>query len=139
MSQNESDRRPAQEADPRFPSGQWRGHWVQHGRRGEMQLYLEFRAGVVSGVGRDRAGGFTLGGSYDVENGKTIFVKQYLGGHRVDYQGWAEGGQNGIWGVWDIPQVPDRGGWHIWPRRYGQATAKHEHEEDPAPVSEVPF
>lgn len=137
--EKKADRRQPTETDLRFPSGQWRGHWIQRGRRGEMQLYLEFRAGVLSGVGRDHVGGFTLGGTYDVENGKTVCVKQYLRGHRVDYRGWAEGYQNGIWGVWDIPQIPDRGGWHIWPRRGGESTDRHKHAEGPVLESEVPF
>src|SRR5690348_9033616 len=48
------------ETDPRFPSGEWKGFWVQKEMRGRqwMRLALEFSGGKISGQGQDIIGKF---------------------------------------------------------------------------------
>lgn len=41
-------------------------------------------------------------------------VKQYVGAHRVAYDGYNEGDGKWLWGVWNIAEE-DRGGFHFWP------------------------
>jgi hypothetical protein len=107
------------ETDPRFPSGPWTGFFLQKmvpGRH-RMELRLQFRAGTVTGEGRDWVGPFLIRGRYTVDDGRVHWQKRYIGKHDVFYQGYGEG--KGIWGTWDIPTVADQryrtGGFHIWP------------------------
>jgi len=46
------------------------------------------------------------------------WTKTYIGAHDVFYRGFREG--KGIWGTWEIT-VHARGGFHIWPKRMGEA------------------
>ena len=107
------------ETDPRFPSGPWTGFFLQKALPGRhlMEMRLTFRAGGVSGEGRDWVGRFAVRGRYSVADGRCHFTKRYVGKHDVFYKGFNEG--KGIWGVWEIPAVADpvygRGGFHIWP------------------------
>ena len=110
------------ETDPRFPSGPWVGFFLQKAPplgRQAMELRLTFRAGAMTGDGRDLVGQFVIRGRYGVEDGRCYWTKRYLGRHDVHYRGFNEG--KGIWGVWEIgndgPSL--RGGFHIWPE--GQA------------------
>jgi hypothetical protein len=103
------------ETDPRFPSGDWAGFWLQRGTydgRQAMKLSLTFALGKVYGSGSDHLGDFTLTGRYDAATGKVTLHKQYAGEHLVLYEGWAESGK-GIWGVWKIEGKKD--GFHLWP------------------------
>src|SRR5262249_26954607 len=85
------------ETDPRFPSGPWTGFFVQRAIPGRhvMELHLTFRAGEMTGEGRDWVGPFLLRGRYSVEDGKCHWTKRYLGKHDVWYKGFNEG--KGIW------------------------------------------
>src|SRR5262245_31602227 len=104
------------ETDPRFPSGAWVGYFLQKwpplGRQ-PMELHLTFRAGALSGMGRDIVGAFSIHGHYHLADGRCDCVKQYDGRHAVHYRGFYEG--KGIWGVWQIRTEDLRGGFHIWP------------------------
>ena len=84
-----------------FPSGTWRGFWVQkeHGRQ-EMEAFeLHFRNGAITGQGVDMVGRFTFSGDYEVNTGKLTMTKQYLGKHRVYYEGQPDG-EGCIGGTW---------------------------------------
>jgi hypothetical protein len=122
------DVRPV-ESDSRFPSGPWKGFFLQPGITGRnwMDLVLAFRNGTIRGDGRDRVGPFLLTGRYDVAEGKCWWTKRYLGRHDITYNGYNEG--KGIWGTWEDPRASYwRGGFHIWPEAmgdpYGQRLAE---------------
>lgn len=102
------------ETDSRFPSGPWRGFWLQKMFPGKnwMDLHLNFGEGKVAGLGKDWIGQFVIGGHYDLETGHCLLHKQYVGRHSLGYDGYNEG--KGIWGTWEIPGI-DKGGFHIWP------------------------
>lgn len=106
------------ETDPRFPSGPWKGYFLDARVRGRhwMELRLTFSRGTLTGEGRDRVGQFLIRGRYTVEDGRCHWSKRYVRGHDVFYNGFNEG--KGIWGNWEIPPEqggPARGGFHIWP------------------------
>lgn len=123
------------EQDHRFPSGAWRGFFLQPVLSGKhwMELDLTFRAGTLTGDGRDWVGRFVFRGRYDVESGKCWWTKQYVGRHAVAYEGYNEG--KGIWGIWTWPDAPPgRGGFHIWPVALGDPTGVTLKEALEAPV-----
>ncbi|MBN9119991.1 MAG: hypothetical protein J0I06_12650 [Planctomycetes bacterium] len=107
------------ERDPRFPSGEWTGFYLQYWMPGrhKTDLSLSWNNGIVTGEGRDRVGAFTIDGTYDTATGKCEWKKQYVGRHSVAYRGVNDG--RGIWGVWEIRLFgglyADRGGFHLWP------------------------
>jgi hypothetical protein len=104
------------ETDPRFPSGEWTGFWLQRAYAGRqwMRLFLTFKDGVVSGAGSDRIGDFDMRGTYDLTTGACSIAKTYHGAHAVEYDGKNEGDGQWIWGLWHI-RAFDRGGFHLWP------------------------
>jgi hypothetical protein len=123
MSENQDAPVEQTEQDSRFPSGPWKGFFLQPGRtdRSWMEIQLTFRKGEMRGEGRDRVGEFRFKGRYEVESGKCWWTKQYIGKHNLYYQGYNEG--KGIWGVWEwLPSHPYRGGFHIWPVAMGDPT-----------------
>ena len=131
------ERTPELEQDSRFPSGPWKGFFLQPLMPGRhwMELNLTFRRGVLRAEGGDRVGAFTFRGRYDVESGKCWWTKQYIGKHALSYQGYNEG--KGIWGTWEALGSPGwRGGFHIWPVAMGDPTRPHlaEELEEPIPV-----
>ena len=84
-----------------FPSGTWRGFWVQkeHGRQ-EMEAFeLHFNNGAITGKGIDMVGPFHFRGVYDVNTGKLMMGKKYIGKHRVYYEGQPDG-EGCISGTW---------------------------------------
>jgi hypothetical protein len=107
------------ERDPRFPSGPWTGFYLQYWMPGRHQtdLDLSWSNGTITGEGRDKAGAFTIDGTYDTTTGRCEWTKQYIGRHAVTYRGVNDG--RGIWGVWEIRLLGglyvDRGGFHLWP------------------------
>lgn len=116
---NTPDDNAPPETDGRFPSGPWRGFFLQsHIRPGryEMDLHLTFSGGKIGGEGRDFVGPFRIRGSYDLETGICTWHKSYDGAHGVSYRGFNEG--KGIWGTWEIPPGY-RGGFQIWPSAWG--------------------
>jgi len=104
------------ETDPRFPSGPWKGFFLDKrlSERRWMELDLVFKQGRVVGRGRDFVGKFVFSGAYDLKAGKCRFKKGYIGLHSVNYDGYNEG--RGVWGVWCIPSDDLKGGFHIWPK-----------------------
>jgi hypothetical protein len=88
-----------------YPSGPWRGYWEQpvFGRQPMNDLVLRFADGVVEGEGRDIVGRFTFHGAYD-DRGNVTLVKQYLGRHRVLYQGTYDG-EGTLYGRWSIGEL----------------------------------
>jgi hypothetical protein len=105
------------ETDPRFPSGPWVGFFLDRRLPGrhQMELSLMFRAGELTGEGRDVVGKFILRGKYDLATGHCHWTKRYLNRHDVFYSGYNEG--KGIWGTWELTDMGTtaRGGFHIWP------------------------
>src|SRR6185369_7073373 len=85
-----------------------------------MKLSLAFAGGKISGEGTDFIGPFVMSGHYDLTSGKVTIRKQYLGHHLVSYEGNAEIDQ-GIWGLWTIPDV-GKDGFHMWPKAMGDPT-----------------
>lgn len=129
------------ETDDRFPSGPWKGFFLQPILPGRhwMELILTFRSGVLSGEGRDWVGQFIIRGKYEVLSGKCWFAKRYLGKHDVSYQGYNEG--KGIWGLWELPSEGKswRGGFHIWPVAMGDPTGSKLKTAEDVPVPEPEY
>ena len=127
------------ETDPRFPSGPWIGFFLQKLIPGRhlMELRLQFRAGAITGEGRDWVGPFLIRGSYDLGDGRCHWQKRYIGKHDVYYQGFNEG--KGIWGTWDMPTevhpLVRSGGFHIWPEGMPDPTQPALSEEADLPVA----
>jgi hypothetical protein len=98
-----------------------------------MDLVLEFKNGEMTGEGADGIGLFIISGNYSEQSGECSWVKQYVGRHAVDYQGYREG--KGIWGNWKVEIT--KGGFHIWPLSEGAPTnaAKESEPEEKAAVS----
>jgi hypothetical protein len=129
-----SDEPRLSETDDRFPSGPWTGFYHQWGTQARQRLSLSFKAGVISGHGRDPAGDFSIRGSYHTDSGKAALVKIYPS-HQVEYDGHADG--DGIGGGWMIRYdlgLADRGQFRIWPDEL--AVPEHERlkAEEPAPA-----
>lgn len=104
------------ETDPRFPSGEWKGFWLQRGMPGRqwMRLVMQFAGGQITGEGRDSVGQFALRGVYDLADGRCAVTKAYLGSHDVQYSGANEGDGKWLWGLWRIHR--ETGGFHLWPK-----------------------
>src|SRR5262245_11234110 len=68
-SMNQSSAKVALETDPRFPTGEWSGFFLQGGQRHWMTFYLEFCGGTIRGEGNDFVGTFHLSGRYDLASG----------------------------------------------------------------------
>jgi len=127
---------PSLEQDARFPSGPWKGFFLQPMLPGRhwMELSLTFQRGELRGDGRDWVGTFLIKGRYDVETGKCWWTKQYLRKHAIGYQGYNEG--KGIWGTWELSGSPAwHGGFHIWPVAMGDPTQQRLAEELEEPVA----
>ena len=112
---------PGLETDPRFPSGEWTGFFLQPVLPGHhwMELHLTFQLGILKGEGRDWVGKFFIKGHYQVDDGKCWWHKTYVGKHSIWYKGFNEG--KGIWGVWEF-EKSWKGGFHIWPVAMGDPT-----------------
>jgi hypothetical protein len=124
------------ETDARFPSGVWKGFFLQPARPGRhwMELRFSFYSGKMHGEGRDFGGDFKMEGTYELESGKCCWSKRYKGQHDVSYQGYNEG--KGIWGVWEITDKDKdgRGGFHIWPARMPDPASSTLNAEEDVPV-----
>ena len=84
-------------------SGVWTGYWIQGKIKGIMTVELNLHDGVLTGSGSDRAGTFTLAGSYDNDSGIVNFVKQYTH-YPVNYSGKWSGKM--IRGQWSFGTAP---------------------------------
>lgn len=83
-------------------AAQWRGYWKQlwYGRQEMHDLVLRFVNGTLTGGGFDCVGRFAFDGTCD-STGEVVMVKQYLGKHKVLYQGQFDG-EGTIFGRWSI-------------------------------------
>ena len=63
-----------------------------------MCVALRLDAGLIEGEGDDCIGSFTFRGRYDAQ-GKVSMVKQYIGKHRLSYEGNYDG-EGTIFGQW---------------------------------------
>jgi len=80
-------------------AGRWSGYWEARGwGRRSMSLTLRLGQGRIDGEGDDCIGAFTFVGTYD-ENGRGSMVKQYIGQHRLHYEGTYDG-EGTIFGQW---------------------------------------
>lgn len=125
------------ENDPRFPSGEWTGFFLQPSMyigRMKMSLSLTFSNGKLTGEGTDIVGDFMMRGKYDLKSGEVRIHKNYFKSNNVYYKGYAEPQHKGVWGVWEIGTI-DRGGWHIWPKKRGEEVGLTEDEAVDAPVA----
>jgi hypothetical protein len=121
--------------EPLFPSGPWTGFYNYHpGDRHRMDLHLTFTNGNLSGDGNDDLGRFLIKGRYDAANRECHWTKSYIGAHDVFYRGFREG--KGIWGTWEI-NLYGHGGFHIWPRRAGDAETQSESVSQTEPVDAI--
>ncbi len=104
----------ALETDPRFPSGRWKGYYIQAGIRGWQDLILNFCDGKIEGTAIDKGGECDIQGTYDLSNGAVSLVKIYFY-HKVEYRGEAR--DKGIRGGFMIryPLDIDAGDFYIWP------------------------
>jgi hypothetical protein len=129
-------RRGPVERDPRFPSGEWKGFWVQRGMPGRqwMRLALEFNGGAIAGEGRDIIGPFVLAGSYDLKSGRCTLLKRYVNQHAVAYEGFNDGDGLWLWGTWKLPD--DSGGFHLWPKGEADPTGSTLSQEAEIPVDD---
>lgn len=121
-----------------LPTGEWRGFYLEWHRsdRGWMHLYLAFEAGRIVGEGTDYVGPWTAMGRYDVESGCCQWTKQYVGKHKVQYEG--NGGPDGIRGRWRINLVGS-GDFHIWPAFRGDLEERYLEERSSLPESTMPL
>ena len=96
-------------------SGEWVGHYEQHGAEYAQRMTLELADGLVRGDGVDEIGTFTLDGEYRVdEEGVRIgWVKTYDGAHSVLYVGEVDGAA--IRGTWSL--TGGRGRFELRPAR----------------------
>ncbi|MEM6392779.1 MAG: hypothetical protein AAF797_08420 [Planctomycetota bacterium] len=123
------------ETDSRFPSGEWRGYWVQHTFTGWMEVQLTFRGGHVSGVGNDPVGGYAMDGDYHLDEGRVVLRKQYVGLHAVTYEGTADDDGH-LRGDWQFGT--QRGAWHLWPKgRGGKYQAVTGMADDPPVITSM--
>lgn len=119
---------PPDESDPRFPSESWIGFWIQRSMgKQATSIAFRFSDGKISGEGRDIVGKFTFSGTYDLNSGRCLMTKQYLGAHQVHYEGVCEGRDLWLWGMWNIRH--HRGGFHLWPEGEPDPTQKRLREE----------
>jgi hypothetical protein len=83
-----------------YPSGKWRGWWEQAGwgRQPMEEFVLHFANGAIEGRGRDVVGAFLFTGAYDGQ-GSVRMVKQYIGKHKIYYDGTYDG-EGTIAGIW---------------------------------------
>jgi hypothetical protein len=127
---------PGPETDPRFPSGEWIGFFLQPAVPGRhwMEMHLSFRNGVLKGEGRDWVGEFTIWGRYHLNDGRCWWTKSYIDKHTVDYRGYNEG--KGIWGTWQM-YAPWRGGFRIWPVAMGDPTLERLEATEEIPIELV--
>lgn len=116
------------EIDDRFPTGEWKGYYIQPDSRQRhvMELSLQFAQGRITGMGGDPVGKFTISGAYDTKSAECSWTKQYTGQHNVEYAGQTRAG--GIIGQWQIPELPAfwSGPFFIWPRAFGDLDAAFE-------------
>lgn len=136
MSDTSRNQKPSiePEVDPRFPSGEWKGFYLQKGVPGRqwMTLALQFAGGQVVGEGRDPIGQFHLRGTYDLTDGRCTMIKAYPASHEVTYRGANEGDGKWLWGTWTVHL--DSGGFHLWPKGEPDPTGSELKATKDAPV-----
>ena len=102
------------ETDPRFPSGEWQGFYMQDGGQHRMTVQLCFQRGRITGDGVDGVGGGRMVGTYNLDGGQVTLRKHYFAQHMVAYIG--NGGPlRSLQGRWDIRADELCGFWRLWP------------------------
>lgn len=132
----ESKKGPTEEMHPLFPSGDWEGFYkypYDFLPPGQMNCFLNFSQGVITGGGSDEVGAFNWRGSYDTK-ALTCQMTKHYSSHTVDYQGYVD--ENGIWGNWRIDDF-NRGGFHIWPKKGGEEEEEVESEKAEEEIEEL--
>jgi len=121
--------------DDLFPSGPWVGFYKysRSNDKHRMDLDLSFANGNMTGTGTDDVSRFLIKGRYDAANKECYWTKSYLGAHDVFYRGFREG--KGIWGVWEL--ALGRGGFHIWPRGFGEGDGETVSAEQQKPKEAI--
>jgi hypothetical protein len=99
-------------------SGAWDGSWKQGPIEARMMMTLSFRNGAITGQGVDRAGDFTVEGTYSPSDPEISFRKRYPT-HKVFYRGLWDGHElKGDWEIksWLARILPGgKGSFLIWP------------------------
>ena len=111
-----------------LPTGQWTGFYLEdhQPRRGWMHLYLQFDERTIQGEGTDYVGPWTLNGEVDSERQTCRWTKQYVGQHRVVYEGRIT--ELGLLGQWRIRDSLT-GNFHIWPAQRNDLNEKYLRED----------
>ena len=114
------DGSPSPETDPRFPSGLWKGFYVQNGRKIRTAVDLVFHrtaadGGHVCGKGSDPVGNFRFVGTYGLDTGKVTLRKHYLAQHMVAYEGVCVSSLPMLEGRWQLRADHLTGCWRLWP------------------------
>ena len=148
----------------KYPNGPWKGYYTQRGlQHAGCKLHLEFHnvaaAGIISGVGVDDVGCYSIQGRYGAR-GAVAFTKNYWEGtknvhgviqkhlnqgHSVEYRGTAVALRpdgvvdigRGIRGDWEFLDGTEAGTFHLWPVMEGWQ--EPEDEEGPAEDDGVAF
>lgn len=106
-----------QASDNGFLSGPWSGFWQQPDTRGfhRMEVDLSFKAGRVTGAGKDEVGSFAIRGGYDRETGACWWDKCYRT-HTIAYEGIQQ--SEVISGQWSQRPGPSwwSGPFRLWPK-----------------------
>lgn len=118
-----------------FKSGRWIGFYLYRSsdHKHRMDLTLNFANGRIEGDGNDDLGAFVIQGSCECETGECHWTKSYVGQHDVFYRGYRE--NKSIWGTWEIHDM--RGGFRIWPKRFGDSDGETESEVIEQPVEAI--
>ncbi len=106
-------------------SGNWRGFFLENHRpeKGWMHLHLEFDGDQLKGEGVDYVGPWHITGEIDRNIDRLSWNKQYIGKHRVTYQGAVVNGR--IVGNWMIGSLLS-GPFTIWHEHDDSAFADYE-------------
>jgi hypothetical protein len=109
----------------KLESGNWTGFYLEphNPNRGWMHLYLEFNPeGKLAGEGTDYVGPWQALGQVEQAARTVRWVKQYMGKHKVHYEGRVT--ERGIQGTWMISSWLV-GQFHIWPVSRGDIQAQY--------------
>ncbi len=111
------------------PSGLWTGFFLEKHQphKGWMHLSMEFKHAIIYGEGTDYVGPWQIQGNSDTETAICRWVKQYLGKHRVQYEG--QFGETGIVGKWNISGFL-QGDFHIWPADFTEIQEMYLRQEE---------
>ena len=107
-----------QAKEKRFASGAWTGYYTLNGKRKDLQMDLQFTPynKAVAGNGSDDFGFFSIAGEFSPTppyNAKFMRSDFGQGGNSMEFTGFRESDQGGIFGTWKGTQ--GSGDFHIKP------------------------